>query len=399
MPRVLVVLPTSTYRAADFVAAAEALGVELAIASEEEPPIALGDRFVVVSCDDETGSAAAIADLAARTPIDAIVAADDAGVVMAARAAEAIGLSHNSPGGVAATRDKSAMRTLLAAAEVPQPDFVLLPDGTDPEVVVASFDGPVVMKPIGLSASQGVIRIDSPADAPSTAERIRGIQGSHNPLLVERFVPGAEVAVEAMAWDGSLEILAVFDKPEPLEGPFFEETVYVTPTRHPPGTVDAILDTTRRAAAALDITQGPVHAELRVSDGRAVVIEVAARSIGGLCGRSLRFGLMGTSLEVMILRQALGMRKIGLHREAGASGVLMVPIPSRGTLEGFDGMDEMLALPAITGFEPAIPVGEEVVPLPEGDRYLGFVFARAATPDEVEVALLAARRLLVPRIR
>ena len=398
MPRVLVVLPTSTYRAADFVAAAEALGVELAIASEEEPPIDLGDRFVAVSCADEHGSAEAIADLAARTPIDAIVAADDAGVVIAARAAEAIGLSHNAPEGVAATRDKAAMRSLLAAAEVPQPDFVMLAEDADPEAVVESFGAPVVIKPFGLSASRGVIRVDHPAHAPAIAERIRRIQGNTDPLLVERFVPGFEVAVEAMAWDGELEILAIFDKPEPLDGPFFEETIYVTPTRHPPDTVDAILDSTRRAAGALGITQGPVHAELRISEGRAIVIEVAARSIGGLCGRSLRFGLMGTSLEVMILRQALGMRKVGLRREPGASGVLMVPIPSSGTLEGFDGVDAVLAIPAVTGFEPGIPLGERVIPLPEGDRYLGFVFARAVHAAEVEEALSAARSLLTPRI-
>jgi biotin carboxylase len=398
MPRVLVVLPTSTYRAADFVAAAAALGVELAIASEEQPPIDLGDRFVAISCDDEHGSAGAIADLAARTPIDAIVAADDAGVVVAARAAEAVGLSHNTPEGVAATRDKVAMRTLLAAAEVPQPDFVMLPEEADPEVVVASFGGPVVIKPTGLSASRGVIRVDRPADAGPVTDRIRRIQGSREPLLVERFIPGAEVAVEAMAWDGDLEILAIFDKPDPLDGPYFEETIYVTPTRHPADTVDAVLDATRRAAAALGITQGPVHAELRISEGRATVIEVAARSIGGLCGRSLRFGLMGTSLEVMILRQALGMRKVGLRREPGASGVLMVPIPAAGVLEGFDGIDAVLALPAVTDFEPGIPIGEQVTPLPEGDRYLGFVFARAASPAEVEHALSAARRLLTPRI-
>jgi hypothetical protein len=243
-----------------------------------------------------------------------------------------------------------------------------------------------------------VIRVDRPEDAGSVAARIRHIQGSDRPLLVERFVAGVEVAVEAMAWDGTLEILAIFDKPEPLDGPFFEETIYVTPTRHPPEVVDDILDATRRAARALGITQGPVHAEIRVSDGRAIVIEVAARSIGGLCGRSLRFGLMGTSLEVMILRQALGMRKAGLRREPGASGVLMVPIPSAGVLEGFDGVDAMLAIPGVTGFEPAIPIGEQVTPLPEGDRYLGFVFARAASAAEVEGALSSARHLLTPRI-
>jgi biotin carboxylase len=401
VPRVLVILPTSSYRAADFVAAAEALGVELAIASEDEPPIDLGDRFVSIDCEDEASSAAAIADLAARTPIDAIVAADDTGVVMAAMASELLGLAHNAPEGAAATRDKFAMRSRLATAEISQPDFFVLAGGIDPEPLVAAMGGPVVIKPTGLSGSRGVIRCDDPALAASVADRVRGIQtsaGRSGDLLVERFVTGAEVAVEAMAWDGELEVLAVFDKPDPLDGPYFAETIYVTPSRHAAADLDAVLDVTRRAASALGITHGPVHAEVRVDAGRATLIEIAARSIGGLCGRSLRFGLMGTSLEVMILRQALGMRKESLRREPGASGVLMVPIPARGVLEGFAGVDAVLAIEGITGFEPGIPIGGDVVPLPEGDRYLGFVFARAATPDDVEAALRRAADLLEPRI-
>jgi biotin carboxylase len=398
---VLVILPTSSYRAADFVAAAESLGVDLAIAGESHPPLIGADRFVEIDCNDPNGSAEAIADLAARTPIDAIVAADDAGVVIGALAADLIGLPHNNPEAAAATRDKIAMRARLNMGEVPQPDFRILTGDADPAAVVSSFAAPVVIKPARLSASRGVIRVDDPADAPAVVDRIRRIQhsASHDDaLLVERFVPGAEVAVEAMQWDGELEVLAVFDKPDPLDGPFFEETIYVTPSRHTADDMAAIIDVTRRAASALGLTHGPIHAEVRVTEGRATVLEVAARSIGGLCGRALRFGLMGTSLEVMILRQALGMHKPGLHRESSAAGVLMLPIPTRGRLKGFVGVDEVLGLPAITSFEPAIPIGEEVVPLPEGDRYLGFVFARAATPEEVEDALRQARTRLTPLI-
>lgn len=402
MPRALVILPTASYRAADFVAAAATLGVELSIASESPPPIDLGDRFVRIDCDDAARSAAAIADLASRTPIDAIVAADDTGVVMASIASQMLGLAHNEPEGAAATRDKALMRARLRSAEVPQPEWRLLAPGDSPSEIVAGFGGPVVIKPTSLSASRGVIRVDDPLEADAIADRIRTIQeeaGHDGPLLVERFVPGSEVAVEAMAWDGELEVLAIFDKPEPLDGPFFEETIYVTPTRHPPAAVSDIVDVTRRAATALDITQGPVHAELRIDGHRTTLIEIAARSIGGLCGRSLRFGLMGNSLEVMILRQALGMRKESLRRQPGAAGVLMVPIPAAGVLDGFDGVQETLAIEGVTSFEPAIPVGGTVTPLPEGDRYLGFVFARGREPDRVEDALRKAKGLLVPRIR
>lgn len=401
MPRVLVVLPTTSYRTADFVAAAATLGVELAVASDVPPPLDLGDHFVQVWCDDDEGSAEAMARLATTTPIDAIVAADDVGVVMTAKAAAKLGLPHNDPSAAAATRDKARMRAQLDAAEVPQPEFALLDATDDSAAVVAAFDGPVVVKPTGLSASRGVIRVDRPEDAADTVARVRRIQaeaGRSGPLLVERFTPGSEVAVEAIIWDGDLEVLAILDKPEPLDGPFFEETIFVTPSRHSAADQAQITDVTRRAAHALGLTHGPVHAEVRIHDGQATVIEIAARSIGGLCGRSLRFGLMGTSLEVMILRQALGMRKIGLRREKTAVGVLMVPIPGEGTLECFDGVEDTLAIPGVTLFEPAIPLGERVIPLPEGDRYLGFVFARAPHPDDVTSALRRARDTLVPRL-
>jgi biotin carboxylase len=399
MPRVLVVLPTATYRAADFVAAADALGVDLAIASEEAPPLGMEDRFVRIDCADPRRSAEDLAALAARTPVDAIVAADDQGVLVAALAAERVGLPHNPPAAVGATLDKATMRRLLAGGEVPQPAFVEVAATDDPGAIAASLGFPAVLKPLSLSASRGVIRVDDEDQARAAADRIRRIlteagRDPTEPLLAERFLPGPEVAVEGMLWSGDLEVLALFDKPDPLDGPFFEETIYLTPSRlpaHLPAEVHAL---TQRAARALGLREGPVHAEVRITDGAARVVEVAARSIGGLCGRSLRFGLLGTSLEVLVLRHALGLRKPGLHREAAASGVMMLPIPRGGTLRAVHGEEAARAVPGVTDLEISIPVGGRVVPLPEGNRYLGFLFARGATPDQVEAALRAAHAAL-----
>jgi biotin carboxylase len=397
MGRVLLLLPTATYRAPDFLAAAAQLGVEVVVGSERRQAMAgsMGDRAVVVPLAHPEAAVEAIVELHHRTPLDAVVAVDDQGVVVAARAAERLGLRHNPPDAVAATRDKAAMRERLAAASIPQPAFRIVPPGADAVAAGAEIGYPCVMKPTSRAASQGVIRVDDDSQARAAASRIRAVLGDcPEPLVVEGFVPGAEVAVEGLLVDGELEVLAVFDKPDPLDGPYFEETIYVTPSRHPGSTRAEVEELTARAAAALGLREGPVHAELRIgAEGGVTILELAARSIGGLCSRSLRFGA-GVSLEEVILRHALGMGLDGLTRETQASGVMMLPIRSAGILEGVSGQDQALAVDGVVGLEISIPVGRAVVPLPDGDRYLGFIFARGGTADGVEDALRRAESRL-----
>ncbi|HSJ27573.1 MAG TPA: ATP-grasp domain-containing protein [Acidimicrobiia bacterium] len=395
MPRVLVIVPNDSYRAADFVAAADALSIDLSIASEERPPLRPDDGFVRIDCGDPVASAEAVADLAARTPVDAIVAADDAGVEIAARASQLLGLTASPPAAAAVTLDKLAARRLLASGEVPQPEFLVLAADDDPAAVVAGFGGPVVIKPPMLSAGRGVLRVDEPGDAAPTVERIRRIVAAagrdpDGPLLVERYVDGPEVSVEGIVWEGEVEVLAILDKPIPMTGPAFEETIFVTPSRHDGSVLAEVERVTASAVRALGLTEGPIHAELRIERGRPLVIEIAGRTIGGLCGRALRFGLLGAPLETMVLRHALGLRKTSLRRETDASGVLMIPIPRAGVLRAVTGVDETRALPGVTSVEITAPVGSWVAPPPEGDRYLGFVFARRRRPDEVEEILRTA---------
>ncbi len=397
MPRVLVVIPNDSYRAADFIAAAEALSVEIAIASEERPPLRPDDRFVKIDCSLPEWSAQEIVALASSTPIDAVIAADDTGVEIASLASEAMGLIASPPSAAAATLDKAATRRLLAVGEVPQPDFRLLGEDDDPLMIAAAFDGPVVIKPTMLSAGRGVLRVDSPSEAAAVATRVRGIveragRDAGAPLLMERFVDGPEVSVEGIVWNGELEILAIFDKPLPMEGPAFQETMFITPSRL--SVLTEVERITAAAVLALGLTEGPVHAELRIEGGRPMVIEVAGRTIGGLCGRALRFGLLGAPLESMVLRHALGMRKPSMHREHAASGVLMVPIPRAGTLLEIEGLDEVRSMAGVVAVEITAPLGTAVAPPPDGDRYVGFVFARAEQPSEVERTLRSAMNII-----
>ncbi|MBI5157886.1 MAG: ATP-grasp domain-containing protein [Acidimicrobiia bacterium] len=399
MPTVALVLPSSSYRGPDFVAAADELGVDLVIATDGSLPVASGRILAVVSVDftDVAKAAEHIVRAGDMTPLEAVVGVDDQGVVVAALAAEALGLPHNTPSAVAATRDKAEMRRLLEAAGVPGARHGVATSVEEAVVVAADLGYPVVIKPRTLSASRGVIRVDDVGEVAIAFDRVAAIvaeAGESLPLLVEEYLPGDEVAVEGIATAGGVEILAVFDKPDPLTGPFFEETIYVTPSRHDPAVLADVERIVTAGVGAIGLAHGSVHAEVRITTDGVRLLEVAARSIGGLCSRSLRFGMLEQSLEVVLLRAALGMNRRGMGREERASGAMMLPIPRDGILREIRGQAAIDEVPGITGLQITVAPGKRIRPLPEGDRYLGFLFASAETPEEVEAALREGQALL-----
>jgi biotin carboxylase len=398
----LLLVPSTSYRLDDFRAAAERLGVPLLVGSDRCHCVEerFGDLPDDVALDyrDPEAAAEKIAALATRRRIAGIVPASDGAAVIAALAARRLGLAANPPEAARRAADKHASRAALAAAGVPVPAYALHRLDEDPARVAAGAPFPCVLKPLVLSGSRGVIRADDADGFVSAWRRIaailqgarrerRPVEGSGwRQLLVESFVPGAEVAVEGLLRGGALELLALFDKPDPLDGPFFEETIYVTPSRHPAPLQAAVAEVTARACRALGLVEGPIHAELRLSPAGPVVLEVAARSIGGLCSRTLRFGA-GLSLEELLVAHAVGLPLKRLRRDAMAAGVMMIPIPRAGVLHGVGGLEEARAVPGVEDVVITAPVGRSVEPLPEGDAYLGFLFARGARPEEVERVL------------
>lgn len=394
-------MTTTTYRASAFLEAARRFDVPVVVGSDREQALAGANPAGHLTLDFLAPEKAtdAIVGFAKQYPIQAVVAADDDGAILAAMAAAALGLPHNAVEAVAAARNKHRMREVLADAGVPSPRSELVSIDEDPYVVARRVVFPCVVKPLFLSASRGVIRADDPAQFAGAFRRLTAIlrrpevAAEGGPLaqqiLVETFIPGIEVALEGLLSEGKLRVLALFDKPDPLEGPFFEETIYVTPSRLPAPLQQAIAVCTEDAVRALGLQRGPVHVELRLNDQGPWVLEIAPRSIGGLCSRALRFG-EGISLEELILRDAVGLEVVSLEREKQAAGVMMIPIPQAGILREVRGLDEARRVPGIDEIRITIPVGQEVVPLPEGTRYLGFIFARDKTPDRVEAALRGA---------
>ena len=403
-PRLLLLVPTTTYRTEDFVEAAGRLEVDLVVAAEK--PNALADavpeRLLTLPFADPAASVRQVSDYARRYPIAAVVPVDDATTVVGAAIGQALGLRANPMAAVRATRNKLAMREALGRAGVPQPGFAAFGVEEDPAAAAKAVRYPCVLKPLHLSASRGVIRADSPAEFSAAWTRlaallalpeVRALGEGASQILVESFVPGVEVALEGMLTAGQLQTLALFDKPDPLDGPYFEETIYVTPSRLPEASQRAVGEYAARAARALGLTDGPVHAELRIDDAGPWLIELAARSIGGLCARTLRFGT-GMTLEEIILRHALGWPIASLERERPAAGVMMIPIPRGGILRGVEGLDQARAVPGIEDITISMHRGQRIVPLPEGSEYLGFIFSRGAAPHEAEASLRRAHALL-----
>jgi len=401
MKTAVIVAGCESYRTADFLAAASLLRLATVVATDTRAPIDGTAGYVEVDFADPVEAAARI--VVAVPDAAAVIAVDDEGVHTAALAAEALQLPHNPSEAVIVTKDKLAMRRLMASAGIAQPRFAEAGVGDVPEVA-AHIGFPVVVKPVGLSASRGVIRVNGAVDAPPAEFRIRKILAAAHrhpsePLLVEQYVPGVELAIEGILVDGDVTVLAVIDKPDPLEGPFFEETMFVTPSRHSPHLQEAAVALAGDAARALGLRVGPMHAEVRMSpDGSVQLVEIAARSIGGLCGRSLSFGLLGESLEVVVLRSALGTSNSDSGLGQPATGVLMVPIPASGIFTGVENIEQAKAITGIDEVDITVMKGRPVQALPEGDRYLGFVFASGATPDAVEDALRQAAATMIVTI-
>lgn len=395
MPRVLLLLPAAGYANADFMAAADALGVQIVTCADYcyrlAPAWGLPPLMSVPFDQPDAAVPRVLQVLDGR--VDAVLAVDDHGQTLAARLRVELGLPGNPPEAVAVLTDKLRFRELQASLGLPHPEFATVEDATDPAALPAF---PVVVKARRLNASRGVIRADDAAQLVQALRRVRHIQAraqrEDDALLVERFLPGVEVALDGVLRDGALTVLAVFDKPDPLDGPYFEETLFVTPSRLPAATQATLAAAVEKTCVAAGVRDGVVHAEARVNGDGVWLLEIAPRGIGGLCGRVLAATLGMSSAEI-VLRHAVGL-PLPQPQPGAAAGVMMIPIPAAGIFRGVDGVDVARAMPDITGVEITAHPGQLVAPPPEGAGYLGFLFSRAATPEAAVAALRSAHATL-----
>jgi len=398
------------YQTRSFEDAARKLGAQLVYVTDrchqlEDP---WGDQAVAVHFETPEVAAYTLMESLRDQHINALLALGDRPAVAAAYAARGLGILHNHPAAVEACRSKQRMREVFRDVGLPTPWFRILPIDPAPEPALLGISYPCILKPLSLSASQGVVRANNREEFLAAAARIRRllespeIRATREPnldnVLVEGYVPGREVAVEGLLTAGSLRILAIFDKPDPLEGPYFEETIYITPSRLPEPTQHSIEECAQNSVRALGLSHGPVHAEFRVNETGVWPVEVAPRPIGGLCARALRFSLPAESapigLEELLLRHALELPGSDAPREPQASGVLMIPVPKSGILEAVAGEEAARSTAGITELIITARLHDYIAAWPEGSSYLGFLFAKGDTPEEVEQAIRKAHEKL-----
>lgn len=401
---------TTGYQTREFARAAEELGLEVVLGSDRchvlDDPWRDGALALKFKSPEE--AAANVLRYAQAKPLAAVVALGDAAVPTAARACRALGLPGHPPEAADACGDKFVSRQRLREAGLNVPRFMRVALGTPAREIVSSVAQavgfPCVLKPLALSASRGVIRASDADEFAAAFERLRTLlrspevramrRAASDFMQVESYVEGAEFAVEGLVERGRVRVLALFDKPDPLEGPYFEETIYVTPSRLPASDQDRIVRTVARAAQALGLEHGPLHAEARLNARGVWMLEVAARSIGGLCARALRFeapgAARGISLEELGIRLALGEDLTRIRRERAAAGVMMIPVAEAGILREVQGLEAARATPGVEEVVLTARPGQRLVPWPEGASYPGFLFARGATPEGVEQALRRA---------
>jgi biotin carboxylase len=409
--RVLLLSTTTGYQIRSFGDAAARVGATLMLATDRcdqlDDPWA--DHAVAVRFLDEPHVLAAAVAAAVDQKPDAVLAVGDRPTVLAAHINKVLGLPGNPRAAAARSRNKLQAREAFSQAGLPMPDFQAVSLHDDPGKLAAVVTYPAVLKPLALSGSRGVVRVNNRAEFVAAFNRLRTLMtasdirlerdAAHDGALIESFVPGLEFAIEGVLTAGTLQPLAIFDKPDPLDGPFFEETIYLTPSRQSPLIQRQILNATAAAVAALGLRHGPVHAECRVNDGGVYVLEVAARPIGGLCAKALRFERPGedgaaASLEEVLLRHALGEDISGYRRELRASAVMMIPIPARGIFRDVRGVEEAQAVAGIDSVQITAKQDSLLIPLPEGRSYLGFIFAHGDEASDAEQAIRDAHAKL-----
>ncbi|HKV64241.1 MAG TPA: ATP-grasp domain-containing protein [Candidatus Acidoferrum sp.] len=402
------------YQTRSFEEAVHKLGVLLVYVTDrchqlEDP---WGDQAIPVHFETPEVAACTVVEAVRGQDVSAILALGDRPAVAAAYAARGLGVRYNHPAAVEACRSKLRMKEVFRDAGLNVPWFQKLPIDPAPEPSLLGISYPCVLKPLSLSASQGVVRANNREEFLAAATRIRRLlqspevlatrEANLDQMLVEGYISGDEVAVEGLLTDGELRVSAIFDKPDPLEGPYFEETIYVTPSRFPEPTKSAIEECARDTVRALGLSHGPIHAEFRINERGVWPIEVAPRPIGGLCARSLRFLFREETepigLEELLVRHTLALPGWDSPREEAASGVMMIPVPKSGILEEVSGEAAARSVPGITDLSITARLHDAITTWPEGSSYLGFLFARGNTPEEVELALRQAHQKLCFKI-
>ena len=397
--RLLLVSHHNSYRIAPYIKAALNLGLEVTIASQGKHSLVTEvANGLHIDFDDVNAAHKEILKENQKRPFTGILGSDDQTVELAAYAAKTLKLPHNPPRAALYSHRKDLARAQLSLTGCPVPIHCLLDLNLPVKNQMAGLPWPCVIKPLNMSASRGVIRTNNKDEFITACERLRPIiadsqeEFEQRHLLIEDYIDGIEIAYEGFLQNGELETITIFDKPDPLTGPYFAETIYVTPTALSDELQLSIKKVIQKACLAYGLRSGAIHAECRIdSENRIWILEVASRTIGGDCARVL--DNENFSIEELAILLAIG-QPVTPYIAEQARGVMMIPIRQKGLLKRVEGLLQASKIKHIDKIDIIIGEGHELIPLPEGNQYLGYIFASAESTEQVTAAIREAYALL-----
>ena len=393
--RLLLISHHNSYRIAPYIKAAKNLGLDITIASQGKHSLVTEvANGIHIDFADLDSAIAVILEANKAQPFAGILGSDDQTVELAAHTAKALNLPHNPPQAAQYSHRKDLARAQLSLAGCPVPMHCLLDLNRPINRQMTGLPLPCVLKPLNMSASRGVIRADNEDEFLRACERLRPIVASaqgefeQSHVLIEEYIDGIEIAYEGYLYRGELHTITIFDKPDPLVGPYFEETIYVTPSALEVDLQLKIKSVLQDACNAYGLSTGAVHAECRIDQDKKIwILEIASRTIGGDCARILdneNFGI--EELAIMLAIE----QPVEANMPDQARGVMMIPIREHGLLKRVEGLLDANRVEGIDKIDIIISEGHELVPLPEGNQYLGYIFATADTAEKATAAIREA---------
>lgn len=397
--RLLLISHHNSYRIASYIKAAKNLSLDVTIASQGKHSLVteVADGLHV-NFDDTESALKEIIKENNKKPFAGILGSDDQTVELAAQAAKVLHLPHNPPEAAQYSHRKDLARAKLTLADRNVPFHCLLNLTKPIKNQIIDLPLPCVVKPLNMSASRGVIRVDNTEQLKVACERLRPILADspnifeQTHILIEAYIDGIEIAYEGYLQNKKLNTITIFDKPDQLTGPYFAETIYVTPSSLDNDLQLAIKMEIEKSCKAYGLVTGSIHAECRIDKNNKVwILEIASRTIGGDCARILDNN--NYSLEEMAILLSIG-KNITIKKSKKARAVMMIPIKQKGLLKRVEGLSLANKVKHIDSIDIIINQGHELIPLPEGNQYLGYIFSSADTSEKATEAIRMAYDIL-----
>ena len=392
MKKLLLVIPENSYKSNDFVVAAEKLGIDfLIITDSEQVSSKFSDTVIINKFDAELNKN----NLKKLKDVTHVLPVDHSALKFSGYLVDLLEVKGNKLESINLSMNKYESRKIFNSLLDIKVNNEIIKNIDDVNTFI-NKNGTSVLKPIYGTASKSVLKINNVEKNKEQIEKLMQDCFDQD-LVIEEYIDGKEYALEGTIINSELKKIVIFDKPVEYKHPYFEESIYITPSELSSEAEKRVVSIVDKACKKIGLEDGPVHVEFKINENQIFIIEINPRMIGGLCSRCLSFGLFKVSLEEIILHAFMNNELKNIELLNNYVGVLMIPTPKSGKFISIN-KEELEKIPNISNVEITVPEGSDLLEPPYGDKYLGFAFSQGIDKKTVNESLLTAMNLANPII-